>query len=148
MSDNCILCMLRREEIEVTKLYEDEILTVVLDIQPVNSGHLLIFPKECVQLMTDLDDSILQHMITIAKKMNQALRNSGLPCEGVNLFMADGEAAMQEIPHCHLHVFPRFAKDGFGFRFPKDYSNLPSRTDIEEKADKIRSALEGLLING
>ena len=115
MSNNCILCKLKNEEIEVTKIFEDDLITVVMDIQPVNPGHLLIFPHKCVQLITELEEETLGHMMKVAKKMNLALRNSGLKCEGVNLFLADGEAANQEIPHCHLHVFPRYKNDGFGF---------------------------------
>ncbi len=34
-------------------------------------------------------------------------------CKGVNLFLADGEVAGQEVFHLHLHVFPRFAGDPF-----------------------------------
>jgi histidine triad (HIT) family protein len=29
------------------------------------------------------------------------------------MFLADGEAAFQEVFHVHLHVFPRTAGDGF-----------------------------------
>ena len=31
---------------------------------------------------------------------------------GVNLVLADGAAAGQEVFHCHLHVFPRYPGDG------------------------------------
>jgi len=144
MSDNCILCKLRNEELEVTKIFEDEMVTVIMDIQPVNPGHMLIFPKKCVPLMIDLDNEILSHMMKVAKKLNQALRKSGLMCEGVNLFLADGEAAMQEIPHCHLHVFPRFENDGFGLTFSENYTILPSRVEINKCADKIKSSFENL----
>ena len=35
--------------------------------------------------------------------------------EGVNLFLADGEAVGQEVSHVHLHVFPRFKGVDLGF---------------------------------
>lgn len=35
---------------------------------------------------------------------------------GVNLFLADGEAAFQEVFHLHLHVIPRYSGDGFEIR--------------------------------
>ncbi|MCK5686859.1 HIT family protein [bacterium] len=142
MNNDCILCKLNAEEIEVTKLYEDDIVTVIMDIQPVNTGHVLVFPKECVQLVGDLDDNTVAHMFTIAKKMNIALRNSGLNCEGVNYFLADGEAAMQEIPHVHLHVFPRFEGDGFGLKHSDKYFKLPTRNEINAAASKIKDALK------
>ena len=42
-----------------------------------------------------------------AHRLARALRRSGLPCEGVNMFLADGEVAFQEVFHVHLHVLPR-----------------------------------------
>jgi histidine triad (HIT) family protein len=137
----CLLCQLVKEEIEVTKVYEDSKVVAIMDIQPVNPGHMFILPKKCVALIKDLDDSIVAHMFKVAKKLNIALRKSGLKCEGVNYFLADGEAAMQEFPHVHLHVFPRYKRDGFGLKFAKRYFKLPSRNKLKENAEKIRRKL-------
>jgi diadenosine tetraphosphate (Ap4A) HIT family hydrolase len=41
----------------------------------------------------------------------------------------------------HLHVFPRFAGDGFGLRFGPDYANMPDRETLEVSAKRIRDAL-------
>lgn len=141
MNDDCLFCKLRKEEIEVTKVYEDDDVTVIMDIQPVNPGHILIFPKVCKELIIDLDDEIVMHIFKIAKKMNRALRKSGLKCEGVNYFLADGEAAMQEVPHAHLHIFPRFKNDGFGLKFAKQYFKLPSREELINAATMIKEFL-------
>lgn len=51
--------------------------------------------------------------MNVAQKIATALKASGLRCEGVNLMLADGEAAFQEVAHAHLHVIPRFVGDGF-----------------------------------
>ncbi len=61
-------------------------------------------------------------------------------CEGVNLFLADGVAAGQEIFHAHLHVFPRFEGDGFGLRHSPKYYSLPERAALEAVASSIRNA--------
>jgi len=45
-------------------------------------------------------------MFRTAQKIAVSLYESGLDCEGVNLFLADGETAGQEVCHVHLHVFP------------------------------------------
>jgi histidine triad (HIT) family protein len=80
-------------------------------------------------------------MFRIAQSMAAAIYESGLDCEGINLFLADGEAAGQEAFHVHLHVFPRFAGDGFGLRFGPDYANMPDRETLEVSAKRIRDAL-------
>ena len=72
-----------------------------------------------------------------------ALRASGLPCEGVNLFLADGEAAMQEVFHVHLHVIPRFRGDGFGLKFsPEYYTRRPERAQLDENARTLASHMD------
>ena len=70
-----------------------------------------------------------------------ALGTSGVRCEGVNFFLADREAAGQEVFHVHLHVFPRFAGDGFGLKFSPNYFVLPSRADLDDIAKDIREAM-------
>ena len=80
-------------------------------------------------------------MFKIAMRIDEALRRSGLRCEGVTLLLADGEAAFQEIFHVHLHVIPRFRGDSFGIRFGRDYGREPNRKELATVAGKIKVAL-------
>jgi histidine triad (HIT) family protein len=82
-------------------------------------------------------------MFRTAQRLAIALRASGLKCEGVNFFLADGEAAGQEVFHVHLHVIPRHAGDGFGLRFGPEYHNLPTRAELDRIADEVRGAFPG-----
>jgi histidine triad (HIT) family protein len=79
--------------------------------------------------------------MVVAHRLAAAMRASDVRCEGVNLFLADGEAAMQEIFHVHLHVFPRFRGDGFGLRFGPEYAHKPPRAALEQVGASIRTAL-------
>ncbi len=139
---NCSFCDIVKGEIEGTFVYRDEKTSVFMDIQPVNAGHLLIVPNRHAAYLADLDPEIGAQIFRVAQKMAEALRKSGLKCEGVNLFLADGEAAMQDVFHVHLHVFPRFKGDGFGLTFPDDYIIKPQRSELESAAEKIRKAIE------
>ena len=56
------------------------------------------------------------------------------------MFLADGEAAFQEVFHVHLHVFPRTAGDGF--RIDADWRVRP-RGELDEAAARVRAALAG-----
>jgi len=138
---DCIICQLVNEEIEVTKVYEDDLAIAVMDIQPINPGHLFISPKKHVEFMSELDEELGAHMFKIAMKLANALRKSELKCDGVNLFLADGEVAGQEIPHVHLHVVPRIRGDGFSLRFAESYFRLPEREELEQAASSIRVAI-------
>lgn len=138
---SCIMCDLVHERIEVTKIYEDDLVSAVMDIRPVNPGHVLVVSHTCVPLIVDLDDATIQRMFFVAKRINAAIRASGLECEGVNYLLSDGEAAMQEIPHVHLHIFPRYVGDGFGLRFPPGYWDPKSRDVLEQAANLIRAKM-------
>ncbi len=123
-------------------VYRDDRVAAFMDIQPVNPGHVLVVPIEPVELLHELDDDTCGRMMQVARAISLAIRRSGIPCEGVNLLMADGEAAGQEVPHVHLHVFPRLAGDGFGLKFAPRYYKLPPRADLDAAASQIRAALE------
>lgn len=113
-----------------------------MDIQPINPGHILIIPNEHFIGLEDLPPEIGQHIFLIGQKLALALRNSGLQCEGINLFLADGKAAMQEVFHFHLHVIPRYENDGFGFQFSPRYAELPTRDELEKNAFHIKRSFE------
>ncbi len=66
-----------------------------------------------------------------------ALRRSGLHCEAINLHLADGELAGQEINHVHIHVIPRHRDDGFGLRVGPDYGRIADRAGLDEIAVKV-----------
>ncbi len=142
MSD-CAFCKIVSGEYSSSKIYEDDTLLAFMDIQPVNAGHLLIVPKKHVELIADLDDETSSKMMVLANRINNALRLSGMKLEAVNYFLADGEAAGQEVFHTHLHLIPRFKNDGFGFTFPEGYRvDLPEREELDLIASKVKSALK------
>jgi histidine triad (HIT) family protein len=112
-----------------------------MDIQPVNDGHVLVIPIRHSPFLADIDERAAGTLMQVAHRVAAAIRGSGVKCEGVNMFLADGEAAMQEIFHVHLHVFPRYRGDGFGLRFGPNYKNLPSREALEKTGGMIRRGM-------
>jgi histidine triad (HIT) family protein len=138
---DCIFCKIVKGEIPSTKIWENENIIAFMDIQPINKGHILIIPKEHAQLIIDLKDNILEEIIKMTKKLDISLRNSNIKCEGVNLLLADGESAGQEVFHVHFHIIPRFKNDGFGFKFPKNYKDNPTREELNKIAEEIKKKL-------
>ena len=111
MSD-CIFCRMLNGELPASFVYRDDRCAAFMDIQPVNVGHLLVIPVRHGAYLADIDADAAADLMRVGHSAAAALRASGLPCEGVNFFLADGEVAMQEVFHVHLHVFPRFRKAG------------------------------------
>ncbi len=133
----CIFCELAAGRGEVSLVYEDERALAFMDIQPVVRGHLLVVPRAHAVSLAELDPEDGAHLFVLAQRAAAALRASDLRCEGVNLFLADGEAAGQDVFHVHLHVLPRYAGDGFGLVLPADYSVRP-RPELEAAAQAVR----------
>jgi histidine triad (HIT) family protein len=135
--EDCIFCKIVKREVPSHKVWEDDDLLAFLDIQPINKGHVLIIPKQHSALISGVEDEVLGKMMTLAKKIDKALRESDIKAEDVNLHLADGKIAGQEVPHVHFHVIPRFKDDGFGFNFPMGYKNKPTQEELEEVSKKI-----------
>ena len=138
---SCPFCDLIHGAGEVSMCFEDTDVVAFMDIQPVNPGHVLVVPVRHATHLADMDAASAARLMAVAHRVAAALRASGVRCEGVNLFLADGEAAMQEVPHAHLHVFPRWRGDGFGLRFGPEYKHKPPREALETTAARLRAAL-------
>jgi histidine triad (HIT) family protein len=134
----CVFCAIVDGVSPASVVYDDQLVMAFLDIQPVTPGHLLVIPKRHAPFLADLDEETGAQLFIVAMQLAQALRNSRLRCEGVNLFLADVEVAFQEVFHTHLHVFPRFVGDSF--RISADWSVSPSRQELDETATHIRDA--------
>lgn len=138
----CIFCDIVKGSSPASVIYSDDHCTAFLDIQPVNPGHVLIIPNQHAASLADIDAETAAHLMRVAQQLATILRRSTLRCEGVNLFLADGEAAMQEVFHVHLHVFPRYHGDGFGLTFGSAYYTKPERAVLDSIAAELRSCLK------
>jgi len=138
---NCIFCDIAAGKSDASFVYRDDVCCAFMDIMPVNPGHVLVIPNEHAAHLAELDPETGGRIFMVGQRIAEALRRSGIRCEAVNLFLADGEVAGQEVFHVHLHVIPRFAGDGFGLRFGPDYGKRPPRLDLAAVAEKIRNDL-------
>jgi histidine triad (HIT) family protein len=123
-------------------IYEDDRVAVIMTIGPVTPGHAMVIPKKPYVGLEDLDEETGAHIFKIAQRTAKAIRQSGLKCEGINLFLADGAAAFQEVSHFHLHVFPRFTGDPF--KIDADWGAQPPREELDAIAAQIRRSYEAL----
>jgi diadenosine tetraphosphate (Ap4A) HIT family hydrolase len=135
----CVFCAIVTSGAPASVVYADDVVLAIMDIRPVSAGHMLVLPRAHSRLLSDLDEAIGARMFVVAARVAAALRRCGVRCEGINLFLADGEAAGQEVPHAHLHVIPRFAGDSF--RIAADWSMQPARDELEATAARIRREL-------
>lgn len=111
MKINCIFCKIVRGDIPALKVYEDNYTLAFLDIAPVNPGHVLVISKFHAANLDDVDELMLAYMMRTVQKVGQAMRAS-LGVKGYNVIVNNGKVAGQLIDHTHIHVIPRYDKDG------------------------------------
>jgi histidine triad (HIT) family protein len=141
---DCVFCAIVSGEAPATFLYQDDLVVAFMDIRPVQPGHALVVPRAHAKLIHEVDTAILARLWPVATDLNRALRASDLGAEAVSVYIADGEAAGQEVAHMHLHLIPRRPHDGFGFRFPPGYGRQPGRDELETIAGRIRLGIPPL----
>ncbi|UCE16604.1 MAG: HIT family protein [Candidatus Bathyarchaeota archaeon] len=139
--DDCIFCRIVKGFESASIVYSDERIMAFMDIQPVNPGHVLVIPKTHAAQLSELDPELGAYMFKVAMRVAGALRQSGVKCEGINLLLADGKAASQDIFHVHLHLIPRFRGDGFGMRLGSNYGVKPNGKELDEVAERIRASM-------
>ena len=141
MPPSCIFCAIIAGDAPASVVYRDDVCLAFMDIQPINAGHLLVVPLAHAADLAALPVETGAQLMRVAQRLAAAVRQSGVRCEGIDLFVADGAAAGQEVFHVHLHVIPRFDGDGFGFIFPPDYANRPPRAELDRVAADVRGQL-------
>lgn len=116
MAASCAFCAIVGGAAPASIVYHDEHCLAFMDIRPVNPGHLLVVPRVHAAYLAELEPVRAAHLLRVARPLVAALRAAagrpaaGVRCEGVNLFLADGEAAGQEVFHVHLHVIPPLSR--------------------------------------
>ena len=129
----CIFCQIIGGKVQSKKVYDDENVIAVLDVNPANPGHILIMPKEHYSIMPQIPEEEIGHIFLVAKSLsNTSLR--ALEVQGSNIIVANGVVAGQRAQHFMVHLIPRKENDGLNFQ-------VPQKTISEQELQKIRKTL-------
>jgi histidine triad (HIT) family protein len=91
----------------------------------------LVVPKQEIDYLFDLDDSLLSDMAVFAKKVTKAIEKA-IPCKRVGMMVIG-----LEVPHAHIHLIPIQKEGDMSLANPK-LQLLPQ--EFEEIAERIRKA--------
>jgi diadenosine tetraphosphate (Ap4A) HIT family hydrolase len=138
---SCIFCAIVAGTAPAHRVYEDDDVLAFMDIRPIAAGHILVIPKQHASGLADLDPRLGERVFGAAHHVALGIRRSTLPVDGINLFLADGRAAMQTVFHVHVHVLPR--RNGDKIRVAGRVL-LRRPGDLEATAQQIRDGLAGL----
>ncbi|WP_240420278.1 HIT family protein [Paenibacillus periandrae] len=116
----CIGCQLANKVIDANIIYENGLVTSILDIAPLNEGHILILPKKHYHDVDDLDESTANEIMKTSAMLARVLKKQFQP-DGVTIIQNGGK--FNDLTHYHMHVFPRYVSDGFAWVEPLDSTN-------------------------
>jgi len=134
IQQQCIFCQIASGKVAAKKVYEDDQIIAILDINPANPGHILLITKKHYFVMPQMPDDETGHVGIIAKQLSHVLLKA-LKIEGTNIFVANGVTAGQRAQHFMLHIIPRMDKDKVGLE-------IPQREISKEDFEKIYSAMK------
>jgi histidine triad (HIT) family protein len=80
---DCVFCYIVKGVSPANIAYSDDKVMAFMDIQPVNPGHVLVIPKAHAANLSELDGKTGGPMFKVAMRISEALRRTGLKCEGV-----------------------------------------------------------------
>lgn len=102
---NCIFCKIINGDIPSYTIYEDDIVKVFLDIEPMAPGHTLIIPKKHYENLEDIDINTLTHINKVAKDIYKLLKDK-LNIDGMSIVQNNG--CVQDVMHYHMHLKPYY----------------------------------------
>jgi histidine triad (HIT) family protein len=137
---SCSFCDLIHGAAEVSMCFEDADVVAFMDIQPVNSGHVLVVPREHYESLDDIPPKLAMHLYEVATKLAPVVKQVA-GADGMNIIVNSGVAAGQDVFHYHVHVIPRKDGDGFDVPLPFPGSQMPDRTVLDMNAARIIAAL-------
>lgn len=120
--DTCLVCQIVENQIPSKKVYEDELVMAVLDVNGANPGHCFIMPKNHYAIIEQVPDIEIGRLFQVSNKISSAIFES-LGAQGTNIFVANGIPAGQTVAHFTINVIPRKENDGINLQWqPKQLS--------------------------
>jgi histidine triad (HIT) family protein len=134
----CGFCAIARgEDPTVEVIDQDDDWIAFFPLNPATPGHTLVIPRHHVADLWDLQPPLTGILMDAVVKVGRAI-DRGVQPEGMNLITSAGETAEQTVFHLHLHLVPRWRKDGFGRIWPLDGTHEDAA--LGNVADRIRQA--------
>jgi diadenosine tetraphosphate (Ap4A) HIT family hydrolase len=116
-------------------VYEDDEIVAFLTIEPMTHGHTLVVPRAEIDQWQDIDSNVFSRVMEVAQRIGRAV------CLAFGATRAGLIIAGLEVPHLHVHVFPAYNLNDFGFA---NVDRNPSPASLDEAQAKIKAALAQL----
>ncbi len=126
-----------RGEIPSYKIAETDNCLAFLDVFPLVMGHTLVIPKQEINYIFDVDDTLLAELHILSKKVAHAIEKA-IPCKRIGVAVIG-----LEVPHAHIHLVPLNRVGDLDFSNPK---LTPTPEELKQVQEQIR--LQWNILNG
>lgn len=114
--ESCLLCQIVEGKIPSKKIYEDDLILAILDVNGATPGHCFVLPKNHRPIMEQVPNPEIAKLFQVANKISSAIFEN-LGVQGTNLFITNGVPAGQTVAHFMIHVIPRVENDGVNLQW-------------------------------
>jgi histidine triad (HIT) family protein len=119
---------------------EDQDWIAFFPLNPATPGHTLVIPRKHVENLWQVKPPLSNELMTAVIRVGHAIDRALKP-EGMNLITSAGQTAEQTVFHLHLHVVPRWRRDGFGRIWPVE--GKFDDAALGDVANMVRAACAG-----
>ena len=98
---DCVFCKIVSGEIPSKRVYEDDQVIVINDLNPGAPVHVLVIPKEHTENILTASPEILVH---VKKVLPEIVRKLGIAEKGFRVVVNTGVEGGQTVPHLHFHI--------------------------------------------
>jgi histidine triad (HIT) family protein len=141
--NDCLFCQFTQEQRNHYLIFKNDFCFAILDIRPLQFGHCLLMPIQHVDNFLTLPKHLIEPIFINTQRLAKAVK-IGMQAEGI--YIAMNNEVSQSIPHFHVHVVPRWKKDGLkGFFWPRHH--YQTEAHLIEVQSKIKHAFQALAVD-
>ena len=89
---------------------EDENFIAILDVNPNAEGHTLCIPKQEINKIFDMDETLYLGLMAFSRKVAKAIEKT-VECKRIGVAVVG-----LEVPHVHVHLIPLHDMDDMRFQ--------------------------------
>lgn len=130
--ETCIICQIIGNKIPSKKIFEDDLVMAVLDVNGANPGHCFVMPKNHYTIIEQVPDIETGRLFQVSNKISTAIFE-GLGVQGTNIFVANGIPAGQTVAHFAINVVPRKENDGINLQWQPKQLTEEEMSTVELK---------------
>ncbi len=137
---NCIFCRIVSGAIPASVVYQDERTLAFMDINQPTRGHVLVVPKQHWVDLFDISRDDATAAMETTRVVAAAVKRA-LNADGIQLWQSNGQAAMQDVFHFHVHIFARYHDDDIKRLGMRGAAKQLPREELDELARLISHSL-------